>query len=265
MAADTRDLVSGQYPPFLREAVVAAQLLRRRGVAATVSHAAIITLRRLHSVLFDRPLRASLPHPLVRQSSLVGLKLRTSTTAERNAGSPCSPIPRKTLDWAIRGTGIDPSAWHFVDIGSGTGWALQVALRYPFRAFTGVEFAKELHQKACANIAWLTAQKQTQNRPIHLRHESALETELPSGPCILLMYSPFDERIMQPFIQGIERSLVANPRPIIVLYANPYHAELFERPGVSEIALIPYYEKLIRFFSPCAVRAFRFGPQTGIS
>ena len=259
MAADTRDLVSQQYPPLLRDVMVAAQLLRRQGVAATVGHAAIIALRRLHSAVFDRPLQAGLPFPLTRQYLLAGLTLRTCTAAERDAGAPCSPIPCKTLDWAIRGTGIDPAAWHFVDIGSGTGWALQVALRHPFRAFTGVEFVEELHQKACANFAWLTAQKRTQNRPVHLRHESALATELPSGPCILLMFSPFDERIMQPFIRRIERSLAENPRPIIVFYANPCHAELFARPGVSEITLTPYDRTLIRYLSPCAVRAFRFG------
>ena len=132
--------------------MVAAQLLRRQGVAATVGHAAIIALRRLHSAVFDRPLQAGLPFPLTRQYLLAGLTLRTCTAAERDAGAPCSPIPCKTLDWAIRGTGIDPAAWHFVDIGSGTGWALQVA-RAPFRAFTGVEFVEELHKPAQLRLA----------------------------------------------------------------------------------------------------------------
>ena len=260
MAADTRGLVSRQYPAFLRDIAVAAQLLRRHSLRATVAHVAIIALRRLHSVLFDRPRQAGLPHPLFRQSPLAGLKLRTCTAAEKDAGAPCSPIPGKTLDRAIRGTGIDPASWHFVDIGSGTGWGLQLALRHPFRAFTGVEFADELHQKACANIAWLTAQKQTQNRPVDLRHESALATELPSGPCLLLMFSPFDERVMRPFIHRIERSVAENPRPIIALYVNPSFAELFLRPGVSEITLSRYYRMLIGCLSPYAVRAFRFGP-----
>ncbi len=265
MAADTRGLVSHQYPRLLRDVVVAAQLLRRHSLGATVAHATIIALRRLHGVVFDRPLRAGLPHPLLRESLIADLKLRTCTAAEKDAGAPCSPIPSKTLDWAIRGTGIDPASWHFIDIGSGTGWALQLALRYPFRAFTGVEFADELHQKARANIAWLTAQKQTQNRPVHLRHESALETELPSGPCVLLMFSPFDERIMQPFVRRIERSVAENPRPIIVLYVNPSYPELFLRSGVGEITMMPYYRMLIRYLSPYAVRAFRFGLEADVT
>ena len=262
MAADTRELVSRQYPPFLRDVVVAGQLLRRDGLGATVGHATTIALRRLHSVVFDRPLLAGLPHPLIRQSLLAGLKLRTCRTGEAAAAGPCSPIPCKTLDWAIRGTGIDPASWHFVDIGSGTGWALQLALRYPFRAITGVEFAYKFHQKARANIAWLTAQGRTQNRPVHLRHESALETDLPSGPCVLLMFCTFDETVMRPFVRRIERSVAENPRPIIVLYVNPTHPELFARSGVREITIMPWYRMLIRFLSPYAVRAYRFGPRT---
>ena len=264
MAADTRGLVGRQYPSFLRDIMVAAQMLRRHRLGATAGHAAIIALRRLHSVLFDRPLQDGLPHPLHRQSLLDGLKLRTSRAGEEDAGAPCSPVPCKTLDWAIRGAGIDPAAWHFVDIGSGTGWGLQVALRHPFRAFTGVEFAEELHQKACDNIAWLTARRRTQDRPVDLLHESALETELPAGPCVLLMFSPFDERIMRPFVTRIERSITENPRPIVVLYVNPSYGDVFMRPGVHELAMSPYYKSLIRFLSPYAVRAFRFGPKAAI-
>ena len=259
MGADTRGLVSRQYPPLLRDLAVAAQLLRRQSLSATAGHVASVALRRLHTILFDRPLNAGLPHPLLRQSHLAGLKLRTCNAAENEAGAPCSPIPSKTLDWAIRGAGIDPASLHFVDIGSGTGWALQLALRYPFRAFTGVEFALELHQKACANIAWLAGRKQTQDRPVDLRHESALETELPAGPCVLLMFSPFDDRVMRPFVRRIEKSVAENPRPITVLYVNPSFAEIFERPGIRETRMTPYYRMLIRFFSPYAVRTFRFG------
>lgn len=262
MAADTRGLINRQYPPFVRDLMVAGQLLWRDGFGATFGHAKTIALRRLHSLLIDRPLMAGLPNPLIHQTQLTGLTLRTSTASETAAGAPCSPVPAKTLDWAIRGTNIDPAAWHFVDIGSGTGWALQVALRHAFRALTGVEFAYEIHQKACENIAWLTAQGRTQDRPITVRHESALETELPSGPCVLLLFCSFDERIMQPFVRRIERSVAENPRPIIVLYVNPTHPELFARAGVREIAMTPYYRLLIRCLSPYAVRAYGFGPRT---
>jgi hypothetical protein len=261
MAADTHELVSQRYPQYLRDVVVAGRLLQRDGFGATIDHAKTIALRRLHSLVFDRPLRTGLPYPLIRQSLLAGLELRTCNAHEAPAAAPCSPIPLKTLDWAIRGTGIDPKSWHFVDIGSGTGWALQLALRYPFRAITGVEFAYELHQKARSNVAWLTAQGRAKNRSIELRHESALETVLPDGPCILLVFSSFGQIIMQPFLNRIERSVIENPRPIIVLYANPTHPELFERPGIGEIAMIPRYRRLIRFLSPYAVRAYRFGPQ----
>jgi hypothetical protein len=259
MAADTHELVSDLYPRVLRDVVVAARLLRRDGLGATIRHAATITLRRLHSAAFDRPHRAGLPHPLIRQSLLAGLKLRTCGAGEAAAAVPCSPIPCKTLDWAIRGSGIDASSWHFVDIGSGIGWALQLALRYPFRAITGVEFAYELHQKAQANMAWLTAQGRTQNRQVQLRHESAVETELPAGPCLLLMFCPFDESVMRPFVRRIERSVAENPRPVIVLYVNPTHPELFVRSGVTEITMARRYAMLLRYLSPYAVRAYRFG------
>jgi hypothetical protein len=263
MTADTRGLASHNYPRFLSDFMVAGQLLLRDGIGPTLGHAKTIALRRLHGALVDRPLMDGLPNPLIHQTQLTGLTLRTSAAGETDACAPCNPVPAKTLDWAIRGTCIDPAAWHFVDIGSGTGWALQVAMRHAFRALTGVEFAYEIHQKACENIAWLTAQGRTRDRPIDLRNESALETELPSGPSVLLLFCPFDERIMRPFVRRIEASVADDPRPIVVLYVNPIHSELFARPGISEIAMTPRYRKLIRTLSPHAVRAYRFGPAGG--
>ena len=260
MGADTRGLVGERHPRWMSDLLIAAQLMKRDGLAATIDHARTIALRRLHSALIDRPMMNGLPHPLVRQHQLSGLTLRTSVAAESAAGAPCSPVPAKTLDCAIRGIGVDPTGWDFVDIGSGTGWALQVALGHAFRAFTGVEFAYEMHQKAEENFRWLTAQGRTQDRPVHLRHESALETELPSGPCVILLFCSFDERILRPFVQRIERSVADNPRPVIVLYVNATNAGVFARPGIREVSLRRPYATLIRAISPYSVRAYRFGP-----
>jgi SAM-dependent methyltransferase len=260
MTADTREFVDYRFPRFLSDLVVAARLLKRDGAGPTFSHAKIVALRRLHGLLMDRRLMTGLPHPLLGQFLLTGLTLRTLMTEEASAAGPCSPVPALTLDWAIGGLDIDPRAWHFVDIGSGTGWALQVALRHSFRAFTGVEFAGETHAKARENLAWLAAHGHTRGRPVDLRHESALQTELPEGPCVLLMFCSFDQRVMRPFISKIERSVAAAPRPIIALYVNPTQRGLFARPGIRELALSRRYRLLIDLFSPYAVRAYRFGP-----
>src|SRR5579864_6223943 len=46
----------------------------------------------------------------------------------------------------------DYSQYTFIDLGSGKGRAILLAQKYNFRRYIGVEFAKELHELAQANL-----------------------------------------------------------------------------------------------------------------
>ncbi len=136
---------------------IAAGMLRDQGVRATFAHVRAIAMIRLHRFLFDANIQARLPKAIAGRTELKGLTLRVTTGKEKRAAIHCSAVPSKTFHWALRGIAIDHKKYHFVDIGSSWGYALLLSARYPFRRVTGVEFARELYQNACANIDWADA------------------------------------------------------------------------------------------------------------
>lgn len=251
--------ISNARDSTYRDLQTARRMLRERGIRATAAHARCIALIRLHRLLIDGRLQAGFPFPVTRQSDRDPLTFRFADPAEVRGAVALSPTPCKTFDWAIAGLGIEPSVYHFVDIGSGVGHALMLAARHPFRALTGVEFARELHEQAQANVAWLRAKGRI--GAVDLRHESALETALPDGPCLVYLFCPFDERVMKGFVARLEEAVRRVPRPLLVLYVNPAHAQAFRRPGIRELALTGPARALIRLVSPYRVRAFALGPR----
>ena len=243
----------------LRDIVTAFRMVGRIGARVTLAHAIAVAKLRLHHVLIDRRLQARLPEPLSGRVWLNGMSLRKTGSTETEAALPCAPVPSKTLRWALAASGIDPKTYHFVDIGSGWGYALLIASSYPFRRATGVEFARELHERACANIGWAKANGLIEAEDVELRYESALETDLPDGPTVFFLFHPFGEPVMREFLGRIDRSVRQNPRPVVVLYANPGEHHLFARAGATELPLRGRNSWLLRLLSPFEVRAYSFG------
>jgi methylase of polypeptide subunit release factors len=58
---------------------------------------------------------------------------------------------------AVASLDVEHKDFTFIDLGSGKGRALVLALSYPFRRVVGVEFALELHRVAEANLISLAA------------------------------------------------------------------------------------------------------------
>jgi hypothetical protein len=143
-----------------------------------------------------------------------------------------------------------------MDIGCGRGYALFHAATYRFRSVIGVEIAQEFCADAAANLALARADGRAKAAAIEVRNESALETALPEGATILYLFSPFGESIMRAFVDRIDRSVRAAPRPMLVLYANPVYRNVFARPGIVEVRLAARQRWLLRLLSPFDVRAF---------
>ena len=83
----------------------------------------------------------------------------------------------------------------FIDLGSGKGRALLLALTLPFRRIVGVEFALELHRIAEANLIRFAATGTDVGR-ISLVHADATDFELPIEPLVIYMYNPFNDKVM---------------------------------------------------------------------
>jgi predicted RNA methylase len=130
----------------------------------------------------------------------------------------------------MAGLKIDFATFTFIDLGSGKGRALMLAAAYPFRRIVGVEFAAELHRAAEANLAAL-ARIQSPDMRIELVHGDAAAYELPSEPLIIYLFNPFGSVIVRRVAEKAMASWQAIPRPMYVLYANPYHLSDFIEAG----------------------------------
>jgi tRNA G46 methylase TrmB len=92
-------------------------------------------------------------------------------TDKRNLNVRYDPTEPKYIRWTFRNLLINPAEYSFVDFGSGKGWVLIAAAERPFLQVIGVEFSKDLHEAAVANISLSQAnQVQKCNVSLHGRH-----------------------------------------------------------------------------------------------
>lgn len=255
--ADKYDVAA--YPAVLRDVLIAVRMAKAKGFRSTLRHTRIVALGRLHHRLVDARREALLPKPLAGETALDGMTLRPAVDEEVRAAKNCSAMPSKTFQWAISAAGINPAHYHFVDVGSGWGYATLLATEYPFRAVTGIELAEELHEHAVVNIAWAQQKHTVVSGSVEVLNQSALEYALPNGPVLLLLNNPFEETVMQRFIERVDQSYRANPRSIVVIYSNPHFPKLFERAGVRQLQLSGLSALLLRMFSPFLVSVFAWG------
>jgi len=138
------------------------------------------------------------------------------------------PSHPKFLFEVLRALGIDYERYTFVDLGSGKGRALLVASEFAFREVLGVEFARELHERACENIRRYRSASQ-KTRRIRSLHEDAITFEFPLSPLVILLANPFGPAVLVSVLRGLQASLASNPRDAIILYSTPDHGDLIER------------------------------------
>jgi hypothetical protein len=56
----------------------------------------------------------------------------------------------------------------------------------------------------------------------------ATQYEFPLEPLLIYFFYPFDQSVMEPVIQNLNRSLTEYPRDVILVYHNPVLSELVE-------------------------------------
>jgi hypothetical protein len=122
----------------------------------------------------------------------------------------------------------------FIDLGSGKGRALLLAAQFPFRRLIGVEFARELHEIAVANVL---NRRNPDGQPPEFRLYcmDATEFDFPCEPLVLFLYNPFGPEVISRVAQRLFDSYAACPRPIHVLYINPFHLEPWRALGFRTV------------------------------
>ncbi len=134
----------------------------------------------------------------------------------------------------------------FLDIGCGKGRGLCVAAAFGFNKVVGIDFAKEMIDRAeinliqtkivYPNIQYLVLWKDISNFDI----EKDVST--------VFLFNPFDEILMRIVIHKINASLKNHPRTFYVLYASPKHEELFFAEGYDvlyRVKKLNYLEGII--------------------
>ena len=141
---------------------------------------------------------------------------------------PYIPTTPRTGRHMLRDLPItDVSSFTFIDIGSGKGRMLLLAAEHPFRRIIGVEFASDLHALAQKNVKTYRNPSQVcfQIEPVHI---DATQYEFPLEPLLIYFYYPFDQSVMEPVIQNLNRSLAEHPRDVVLVYHNPVLSEVVE-------------------------------------
>ena len=126
---------------------------------------------------------------------------------------------------------IDPRAATFIDLGSGKGRALLLASAFPFRRIIGVEFAREFHETADANIRAASAGASADLRRIELVCGDAATYALPMEPLVIYLFNPFGSAVVRLCAENAIASWRRAPRPVSVLYMNAIHLADFVEAG----------------------------------
>jgi hypothetical protein len=137
-------------------------------------------------------------------------------------------VVREAFDAIVRDLAIDHGRFVFIDIGSGKGRALLLASCFPFQEIIGVEISATLTRIAEDNIRIF---KDDEQRCHSIRTVccDGGSFELPLVDAVLYLNNPFDDKVMQPLLSRIERSLAAYPRKLLVVYQRPLHRVLWDR------------------------------------
>ena len=206
-------------------------LLAERGPSGTVTHlmrrTAIELARYRPSQVRARNARAAKEARFDAEFAVAtGGDARLSTlsiaSANRRFGVDYRGVDPEEFARAFSALPVRHEEFVFLDLGSGKGRALLLAAPFPFRRLIGVEFARELHEIAKANLlSWRDANETCPDFQLHCM--DATEFEFPREPLVLFLYNPFGPEVIARVAQRLLDSHAASPRPIYVLYLNPFH------------------------------------------
>ncbi len=130
-------------------------------------------------------------------------------------------LDRLDLDWTRFG---------FIDVGSGKGRALMLALRYPFRRLIGIEFSADLARISKTNLKHFSAEWSLRSS-VEVVEGDAVRFPLPLEPIVLFLFHPFAKPVMVRFVEHLRSSLQEQPRELYLVYADPQLSDILSSAG----------------------------------
>ena len=127
-----------------------------------------------------------------------------------------------------------------IEIGCGLGRALCALARWPVKKCIGIELSEELAEGARRNIEMMRGRR----APVEVIAGDAAFVDYSQGTAFYL-FNPFGPTTMRIVLDRIRQSMLANPRPIRILYVNPVCEEVFKAtPWLRQSKVVKY--KLFR-------------------
>lgn len=122
----------------------------------------------------------------------------------------------------------------FIDLGSGMGRALLLAVQLGFKTVVGVEFSPKLCAIARQNVKIFTQSdalsgQVTVTSRIEVIQADVARFEIPAERCIFYAFNPFDGVVMERFVGNLRDSLQRFPREIWFVYQNPLCASVIDK------------------------------------
>jgi len=136
------------------------------------------------------------------------------------SGYRYEPTPRRTFHRMLRSVCIDYSRFTFVDVGCGKGAVVLYASEVPFKRIIGIEVSPRLHQLAEKNIRGYPRSR-IRCRDVSVVCGDGATFSFPNDPLVVYLFNPFNESTLSRLFVNIHRSLVQNPRRIVVVSRNP--------------------------------------------
>ena len=121
-----------------------------------------------------------------------------------------------------------------LDIGSGKGYAMYLFSQFPFSKIHGVELSEELFKISKANLEKIFPDDDR----FQVFCGDALELDCLDDYNYIFMYNPFPREIIPTFVDRLKKSLINNPRKLVVVYQNPQRGALFEESGVFKTLML---------------------------
>ncbi len=221
-------------------------LWRSRGVWGTAVYCAqnLSELpRRVSSLLgevtYDRKTRLETSR-LVNVADLGIDPAKLDGTSRNASGIAYMPTPAWVPAAILKNLGLRYNEYSFVDFGSGMGRVVFAAAAFPFRKVVGVEFSVKLHEIAERNLAKISA---TLNAAaVELICQDAQEYTFPPGNCVVYLFNPFRDAVMQTVLTNLERCYAKGSAELYVIYYNPVlRAMLDEAAFLTRIKLTREY------------------------
>ena len=140
----------------------------------------------------------------------------------------------------------------FVDIGSGKGRVLLMALDFGFKKIVGVEYAPELCEVARKNLnVWRRQHEYL--APVEIHCCDASEYDFKEGETVIYLFNPFDALVLTKLLQRLAESLRIEPRKIWLIYCFPRWHDVIASHGMfAQLGIYIYggYEFAVYTYDP---------------